>query len=94
MSKIPILGVQNLTPNSLDSTSSIPCFTLSTIFLTAEAYFLPLSPSKATPEVEQRFVKGILGGKRVNEAVQQFSWIARGLEGFNFGWAATATAGE
>ncbi|KAF8694667.1 hypothetical protein AX14_001961 [Amanita brunnescens Koide BX004] len=46
--------------------------------------------SKATPEVKDRFVKAVLGSrslKRIREAAQQFTLVARGLEGSNFGIA-------
>ncbi|KAK2462484.1 hypothetical protein APHAL10511_005454 [Amanita phalloides] len=46
--------------------------------------------SKATPEVKDRFVKAVVGSrslKRIREAAQQFTLVARGLEGSNFGIA-------
>ncbi|KAF8632069.1 hypothetical protein AX15_002067 [Amanita polypyramis BW_CC] len=46
--------------------------------------------SKATPEVKDRFVKAVLGSrslKRIRDAAQQFTLVARGLEGSNFGIA-------
>ncbi|PFH48182.1 hypothetical protein AMATHDRAFT_66058 [Amanita thiersii Skay4041] len=47
-------------------------------------------PSKATAEVKDRFVKTVLGSrslKRIRDAAQQFTLVARGLEGSNFGIA-------
>jgi len=46
--------------------------------------------SKATPETKEKFVKAILGSrsiKRTRDAAQQFSLVARGLEGSSFGYA-------
>ncbi|KAF8637543.1 hypothetical protein AX17_002750 [Amanita inopinata Kibby_2008] len=46
--------------------------------------------SKATPEAKDKFVKAVLGSrslKKIREAAQQFTLIARGLEGSNFGIA-------
>jgi len=47
-------------------------------------------PSKATPEAKDKFVKSIFGSKslrRTRDAAQQFTLVARGLEGSSFGYA-------
>ncbi|OJA14801.1 hypothetical protein AZE42_11685 [Rhizopogon vesiculosus] len=46
--------------------------------------------SKATPEAKRAFVKAIIGSrspKKTREAAQQFTLVARGLEGTSFGYA-------
>jgi hypothetical protein len=48
-------------------------------------------PSKAGPEAKDKFIKAILSArslKRTREAAQQFTLIARGLEGSSFGYVA------
>ncbi|KAJ3573233.1 hypothetical protein NP233_g2568 [Leucocoprinus birnbaumii] len=47
-------------------------------------------PSKATIEDKEKFVKGIVGSRslrRTRDAANQFTLVARGLEGSNFGYA-------
>jgi len=49
--------------------------------------------SKATPEAKRAFVKAVIGSrspKRTREAAQQFTLIARGLEGTSFGYASVS----
>ncbi|KAF8835272.1 ARM repeat-containing protein [Paxillus ammoniavirescens] len=49
--------------------------------------------SKATPEAKRTFVKAVIGSrspKRTREAAQQFTLIARGLEGSSFGYASVS----
>ncbi|KAF8553854.1 ARM repeat-containing protein [Imleria badia] len=49
--------------------------------------------SKATPEAKRAFVKAVVGSrspKRTREAAQQFTLIARGLEGTSFGYASVS----
>uniref|UniRef100_A0A0W0G8H2 Uncharacterized protein n=1 Tax=Moniliophthora roreri TaxID=221103 RepID=A0A0W0G8H2_MONRR len=51
-------------------------------------------PSRASKEDKERFLKAILGSrtlKRTREAAQQFTLIARGLEGTSFGYASLST---
>ncbi|KAL4071677.1 armadillo-type protein [Scleroderma yunnanense] len=46
--------------------------------------------SRASPEAKRAFVKAVIGSrspKRTREAAQQFTLIARGLEGTSFGYA-------
>ncbi|KAF9456910.1 armadillo-type protein [Collybia nuda] len=50
-------------------------------------------PSKATPEVKEKFIKAVLGSrslKRTREAAQQFTLVARGLEGSGFGYTSVS----
>lgn len=50
-------------------------------------------PSKAGPEVKEKFIKAVAGSrslKRIREAAQQFTLIARGLEGSSFGYASVS----
>ncbi|KAF9269125.1 ARM repeat-containing protein [Marasmius fiardii PR-910] len=50
--------------------------------------------SKATKEDKERFMKAILGSrtlKRTREAAQQFTLVARGLEGTSFGYVSTSS---
>ncbi|KAG9308679.1 armadillo-type protein [Chiua virens] len=50
-------------------------------------------PSKATPEAKRAFVKAVVGSrspKKTREAAQQFTLIARGLEGTSFGYASVS----
>ncbi|OBZ74388.1 Importin-13 [Grifola frondosa] len=45
--------------------------------------------SKATPEAKEKFVKAVFGSrslKRTRDAAQQFTLVARGLEGSSFGY--------
>ncbi|KAM6493513.1 hypothetical protein JOM56_011647 [Amanita muscaria] len=45
-------------------------------------------PSKATPEAKNRFIKAVVGSlKRIRDAAQEITLVARGLEGSNFGVA-------
>ncbi|CAA7262307.1 unnamed protein product [Cyclocybe aegerita] len=47
-------------------------------------------PSKAGPDVKAKFIKAVAGSrslKRTREAAQQFTLVARGLEGSNFGYS-------
>ncbi|KAM6493497.1 Armadillo-type fold [Amanita muscaria] len=47
-------------------------------------------PSKATAEAKNRFIKAVVGSrslKRIRDAAQEFTLVARGLEGSNFGVA-------
>ncbi|KAH9942102.1 ARM repeat-containing protein, partial [Amylocystis lapponica] len=49
-----------------------------------------LIPSKATPEAREKFIKTVFGSrsmKRMREAAQQFTLVARGLDGSSFGYA-------
>ncbi|EMD34979.1 hypothetical protein CERSUDRAFT_116506 [Gelatoporia subvermispora B] len=53
-------------------------------------YSNDFTPSKATPEAKEKFVKTIFGSrslKRTREAAQQFTLVARGLEGSSFGYS-------
>jgi len=50
-------------------------------------------PSKAGPEAKEKFVKAALSSrsiKRIREAAQQFTLVARGLEGSSFGFSSVA----
>ncbi|KAI0651047.1 ARM repeat-containing protein [Trametes meyenii] len=54
--------------------------------LFAEDFF----PCRATPETKNKFIKTVFGTrsiKRAREAAQQFTIVARGLEGSTFGYA-------
>ncbi|KAF9471249.1 ARM repeat-containing protein [Pholiota conissans] len=47
-------------------------------------------PSKASPDAKVNFIKAVAGSrslKRTREAAQQFTLVARGLEGSNFGYS-------
>ncbi|KDR78193.1 hypothetical protein GALMADRAFT_65460 [Galerina marginata CBS 339.88] len=47
-------------------------------------------PSKAGPEAKAKFIKAVAGSrslKKTREAAQQFTLVARGLEGSNFGYS-------
>ncbi|KAF8962197.1 armadillo-type protein [Flammula alnicola] len=47
-------------------------------------------PSKAGPEAKTKFIKAVAGSrslKRTREAAQQFTLVARGLEGSSFGYS-------
>ncbi|KAI0772392.1 ARM repeat-containing protein [Trametes elegans] len=47
-------------------------------------------PCRATPEAKNKFIKTVFGSrslKRTREAAQQFTLVARGLEGSTFGYA-------
>ncbi|CAL1698588.1 unnamed protein product [Somion occarium] len=47
-------------------------------------------PSKATPEAKEKFLKSIFSSRslrRTRDAAQQFTLVARGLEGSSFGYA-------
>ncbi|KAF9228193.1 ARM repeat-containing protein [Gyrodon lividus] len=49
--------------------------------------------SKATPEAKRAFVKAVIGSrspKKTREAAQQFTLVARGLEGTSFGYASVS----
>ncbi|KAK7056364.1 hypothetical protein VNI00_002918 [Paramarasmius palmivorus] len=51
-------------------------------------------PSRASNEDKERFLKAILGSrslKKTREAAQQFTLVARGLEGTSFGYASIST---
>lgn len=48
------------------------------------------TPSKATPEAKEKFMKTIFNTRsmrRIRDAAQQFTLVARGLEGSSFGYA-------
>ena len=50
-------------------------------------------PCRATPEAKNKFIKTIFGTrsiKRTRDAAHQFTLVARGLEGSNFGYATAA----
>jgi len=47
-------------------------------------------PSKAGPDAKTKFIKAVAGSrslKKTREAAQQFTLVARGLEGSNFGYS-------
>jgi len=51
------------------------------------------TPSKATPEVKEKFVKAIMSSrslKRTRDAANQFTLVARGLEGSGFGYTSVS----
>ncbi|KAF5376630.1 hypothetical protein D9615_007856 [Tricholomella constricta] len=50
-------------------------------------------PSKATPEVKEKFVKAVMSSrslKKTRDAANQFTLVARGLEGSGFGYASVS----
>lgn len=50
-------------------------------------------PSKATSEVKEKFLKAVIASrslKRTRDAAQQFTLVARGLEGSGFGYASVS----
>ncbi|KAK7684395.1 hypothetical protein QCA50_012342 [Cerrena zonata] len=59
-------------------------------WMTEVLYAEDFPPSKATPESKEKLLKSVFSSRslrRTRDAAQQFSLIARGLEGSSFGYA-------
>ncbi|KAI0791113.1 ARM repeat-containing protein [Abortiporus biennis] len=86
---------RSVTPNLIELLSTLVTrFPLqSRAWITEILYSDNFTQSKATPEAKEKFVKSIFSSKslrRTREAAQQFTLVARGLEGSSFGYASQA----
>ncbi|THH27012.1 hypothetical protein EUX98_g7175 [Antrodiella citrinella] len=83
---------RSATPNLIELLSTmVTRFPAESKVWMAEILYSPeFTPSQATPEAKDRFVKTVFSGRslrRTRDAAQQFTLVARGLEGSNFGYA-------
>ncbi|KAL0062877.1 hypothetical protein AAF712_010197 [Marasmius tenuissimus] len=86
---------RSATTNLIEMLSTLltRCLTECRIWLNDVLFSENFVASKATREDKERFMKAVLGSrtlKRTREAAQQFTLVARGLEGTGFGYASLA----
>ncbi|KAH8077079.1 ARM repeat-containing protein [Cristinia sonorae] len=83
---------RSATPNLIELLSTmVTKFPAESKTWMAEILYSPdFTPSQATPEAKDKFVKTMFSSKslrRTRDAAQQFTLVARGLEGSSFGYA-------
>ncbi|KAJ3868242.1 armadillo-type protein [Lentinula novae-zelandiae] len=86
---------RSVTQNLIEmlSTMLTRCLEESQVWLKEVLFDQNFTSSKATPEDKERFMKSITGSrslKKTREAAQQFTLVARGLEGTSFGYASVS----
>ncbi|KAJ4473110.1 armadillo-type protein [Lentinula aciculospora] len=86
---------RSVTQNLIEilSTMMTRCLEESKVWLKEILFDQTFTSSKATLEDKERFMKAIVGSrslKKTREAAQQFTLVARGLEGTSFGYASVS----
>jgi len=86
---------RSVTQNLIEMLSTLltRCMEESKVWLREVLFDENFTPSKAKHEDKERFMKTIIGSrslKKTREAAQQFTLVARGLEGTSFGYASVS----
>jgi len=86
---------RSVTPNLIELLSTLlaRCSADSRSWISDILYADDFIPSKAGPEAKEKFIKAVSSArtmKRTRDAAQQFTLIARGLEGSSFGYASVS----
>jgi len=86
---------RSATPNLIELLSTLVtrCLGECKVWITEILFADDFVQSKAGPETKEKFIKAVLSSrslKRTREAAQQFTLVARGLEGSSFGYTSVS----